>query len=138
MNYVYRDGTVDPGRLYEYRLVDISYSGERHIHAAQTVKTPSGDYMIQTMTLYQNFPNPFNPTTTISYDLPERSDLNLTIYDVTGRDMVILENQEQPAGHYEFQWNGVDESGNQVSTGIYLARLQAGEYSKTIKMVLLR
>ncbi len=86
----------------------------------------------------QTFPNPFNPVTTISYDLPEHSEVTLTVYDVTGREMVTLQNEEHPAGHYEVRWNGVDDSGNQVSTGVYFARLQAGNYSKTIKMVLLR
>ena len=88
--------------------------------------------------LHQNYPNPFNPTTTISYDLPELSKINLTIYDVTGREITILHNQEQPAGHYDVQWNGVDESGHSVSTGVYFARLKAGDYSKTIKMVYLK
>ena len=88
--------------------------------------------------LKQNYPNPFNPTTTISYDIPEYSDVNLTIYDVTGREVTTLQNQEQAAGHYKVQWNGVAESGIQVNTGVYFARLQVGDFSKTIKMVYLK
>jgi hypothetical protein len=88
--------------------------------------------------LSQNYPNPFNPTTSISYDLPETSDLRLTIYDITGRTVATLADVHQPAGSYTTQWNGSDDSGNPVSTGVYFCRLQARDYSKTIKMVYLR
>lgn len=88
--------------------------------------------------LLHSFPNPFNPTTTISYDLPESSEVTLTVYDIAGREVKTLQSQEQPAGNYAVQWNGVDESANQVSTGVYFAQLQAGGYSKTIKMVYLK
>ncbi|MCF7807311.1 MAG: T9SS type A sorting domain-containing protein [Candidatus Marinimicrobia bacterium] len=95
--------------------------------------------------LDQNYPNPFNPNTTIGYDLPDHSHVNLTIYDVNGREVVMLQGVEQPGGHYDVQWNGTDGLGNQVSTGIYFARLQARapqpdgvQFSETIKMVLLR
>lgn len=89
------------------------------------------------MHLNQNYPNPFNPTTIISYDLPTVSDVALTVYDITGREVRTLQKHEQPAGHYEIQWNGVDNSGNPVSTGLYFARLLADDYSRTIKMVYL-
>ncbi|MCF7807314.1 MAG: T9SS type A sorting domain-containing protein [Candidatus Marinimicrobia bacterium] len=91
------------------------------------------------------YPNPFNPNTTITYDLPEDSHVNLTIYDVTGREVVKLLDEEQPSGHYEVGWNGTDALGNPVSTGLYFARLQAGapqpdgvQFSATIKMVFLK
>ena len=88
--------------------------------------------------LAQNYPNPFNPSTNIKYELPELSNVHLTIYDVTGRQVAILQNQDRPAGHYEVQWNGLDDSGNQVTTGVYFARLLVGDYSKTIKMLYLK
>jgi len=88
--------------------------------------------------LNQNFPNPFNPITTISYSLPERSMVKLTIFDIQGREITNLQKVEKPQGKYEVQWSGMDESGNSVSTGVYFCRLQAGEYSQTIKMVYLR
>ncbi len=88
--------------------------------------------------LHQNHPNPFNPTTTINYYLPRISDVTLTIYDISGRAITSLTDTHQPEGAYSIQWNGTDHSGNSVSAGVYLCRLQAGEYSKTIKMVHLR
>lgn len=98
-----------------------------------------GDSVIPTaFKLAQNYPNPFNPTTTISYDLPEQADVTLTVYDMKGREVMTLMNREQSAGHYKIQWSGVDGSGNPVNTGVYFARLQAGDYTQTIKMVYLR
>ena len=84
--------------------------------------------------LGQNYPNPFNPTTTVSYDLPIASNVMLTVYDITGRTVTALRDTHQPAGTYSVQWNCIDDSGNSVSTGVYFCRLQAGDYTKTIKM----
>ena len=94
--------------------------------------------LLQKYTLHQNYPNPFNPTTTISYSLSEQSTAKLTIFDIQGREVRTLQDVERPPGNYEVQWNGMDRSGNPVSTGVYFARMQAGDYSKTIKMVYLK
>ncbi|NQV14271.1 T9SS type A sorting domain-containing protein, partial [bacterium] len=96
--------------------------------------------------LYQNFPNPFNPSTTISYSLPERSRVKLTVIDIRGREVITLQDESKSPGSYAVQWNGMDRFGNPVSTGLYLCRLQvvdpatgrAGNFSQTIKMVYLR
>lgn len=83
-------------------------------------------------------PNPFNPATTISYALSEQSVVNLIIYDVKGQAVFTFKNEEHVAGHYEVHWNGVDNWGTTVSTGVYFARLKAGAYSSTIKMLFLK
>lgn len=88
--------------------------------------------------LEQNYPNPFNPTTNISYELPTSSNVILTIYDISGRAVTTLTDNQQPAGTYNIHWAGTDDSGNLVSTGVYFCRLVAGDYSKTIKMVYLK
>ncbi|NQT62345.1 MAG: T9SS type A sorting domain-containing protein [Candidatus Marinimicrobia bacterium] len=88
--------------------------------------------------LQQNYPNPFNPVTTINYKLPEQSDVMLVVYDIQGREVKNIVNESQPAGTYKVQWRGSDASGLQVSSGMYFARLQAGEFSRVIKMVYLR
>jgi len=87
--------------------------------------------------LQQNFPNPFNPATTIRYSLPRDARITLEIFDMLGHEILSME-AFKPAGTYEFQWHGLDRSGNQVATGIYYCRLAAGLYSETIKMVYLR
>lgn len=88
--------------------------------------------------LRQNYPNPFNPSTTLRYELPIPSDVVITVYDIVGRHMTNLSETHQPAGSYSIKWNGMDDSGNPVSTGVYLAKLEAGDFQKTIKMVYLR
>jgi hypothetical protein len=92
----------------------------------------------ENFTLHQNYPNPFNPITTIQYGLPEDSDVTLYIYDITGRKIKTLINSSQSAGWYNVQWNGTHQDGTPVGTGMYFARIQAGNYSEVIKMVYLR
>ena len=88
--------------------------------------------------LKQNYPNPFNPVTTINYSLPEQSDVMLVVYDIQGREVKNIVAESQPAGTYKVQWNGLDAAGLPVSSGMYFARLQAGEFSRVVKMVYLR
>ena len=88
--------------------------------------------------LIRNYPNPFNPTTTIRYSIPEQSHVKLTVFDIGGREIMTLQEGFKAAGSYETEWNGMNNSGNQVSTGLYLCRLQAGNLSSSIKMVYLR
>jgi len=84
------------------------------------------------------YPNPFNPSVTIQYVIPARMDMTLTVYDITGREVVRLLGGEQNAGSHQIQWNGIDGVGNAISTGVYFVRLEAGEISQTIKMVYLK
>lgn len=88
--------------------------------------------------LFSAYPNPFNPSTRIRYDLEYGSEVTLTVYDVTGRSISTLVDTKYPTGSYSVKWNGTDNIGNQVSTGVYFARLQAGDYSQTIKMLYLK
>ena len=85
-----------------------------------------------------NFPNPFNPNTTIRYGLPEDSNVSLVIYDLGGNVVRTLESGMYEPGWYEHEWNGLTIDGRTVSTGIYFARIAAGDYSKTIKMLYLK
>jgi hypothetical protein len=88
--------------------------------------------------VYQNYPNPFNPTTFISYQLSTVSDVELTIYNQLGQKVRTLVNARKPAGTYQIQWDGRDNAGNQVTSGVYLYRLKAGSFVQVRKMVLLR
>jgi len=91
-----------------------------------------------TFALLQNYPNPFNPTTTIRYELPVQAEVRLTIYDLLGRTVRTLVVQKQPAGAHTVVWDGRDNRGRQAATGLYIYRLQAGDFHKTAKMVLLK
>ena len=88
--------------------------------------------------LINNYPNPFNPVTTLRYDLPENVHVNITIYDMLGRQIKNLINQTQDAGYRSVRWNATDDYGKPVSAGIYLYQIQAGEFVQTEKMVLLK
>jgi hypothetical protein len=88
--------------------------------------------------LHQNYPNPFNPVTTLRYDLPENGLVNITIYDMLGREVKTLINQTQDAGYRSIIWDATNDYGKPVSAGIYLYQIQAGEYMQTKKMVLLK
>ena len=93
-------------------------------------KTP---FLPQYLTLTQNYPNPFNPSTTIRFEIPGRSYVALKIYDLLGREVATLVNETLDAGWYTTIWNA-----NRVASGIYVYRLQAGEYQEGKKLVLLR
>jgi len=88
--------------------------------------------------LKQNFPNPFNPTTSIRYDIAETADANLVIYNMLGQQVRTLVNGKQDVGYYQVVWNGLNDAGQPVATGIYIYHLQAGQYSKTMKMAFIK
>ena len=98
----------------------------------------TGESLPHKFNLYPNYPNPFNPTTKITYDLVNTSDVRLEIYDLVGRKINTLVNQIQNAGHYSIIWNANDQVGNQVSAGVYLFRLQADKQTLTRKMILMK
>jgi pectate lyase len=88
--------------------------------------------------LNQNFPNPFNPSTTISYDLPRDTHVNLTVYDIEGRVVSTLVKCIQSAGTYKENWEAVDYNGRQLPSGIYFCRFQTDSYTETMKMMFMR
>ena len=88
--------------------------------------------------LKQNYPNPFNPITSLRYDLPNDGLVNITIYDMMGRVVKTLVNSSQTAGYKSVQWNATNDKNESVSSGLYLYTIQAGEFSQTKKMVLLK
>jgi len=94
--------------------------------------------MPRVFNIYQNHPNPFNPITMISYDLPENAMVSITIYDIMGRSIRSLVNSRQTAGYRSIQWNATNNLGEPVSAGMYIYTIQAGEFRQTKKMVLLK
>jgi hypothetical protein len=92
-----------------------------------------GAPLVLEFNLEQNYPNPFNPTTVISYQIPQQGFVTLKVYDVLGREIVTLVNEEKPAGEYEVEFNAAN-----LPSGIYFYRIRAGSFINTKKMVLLR
>ena len=92
----------------------------------------------EAITLDQNYPNPFNPSTEITYSLNSDSHVTLTVYNMVGQKVNVLENNVQTAGSHTVQWNGTDLSGRPVSSGVYLYTLESGNFTMTKKMILMR
>lgn len=86
----------------------------------------------------QNYPNPFNPATTISYGLPDDADVRIEIYNILGQNVRTLADEHQAAGYRAVIWDGNDASGNQVSSGIYFYRIEAGDFHASKKMVMIK
>ncbi|MEO8232716.1 MAG: T9SS type A sorting domain-containing protein, partial [Ignavibacteriota bacterium] len=86
--------------------------------------------------LEQNYPNPFNPSTIISFDVPNDTYVKLSVYNIIGQEIAQLVSENKKAGHYQVNWNGSDNLGNKVSSGVYLYTLKASDRSFTKKMIL--
>ncbi|RKY60109.1 MAG: hypothetical protein DRP96_06145 [Candidatus Neomarinimicrobiota bacterium] len=119
----------DDGTLY-YTVVAAEPEGAVGINSERNRATE--------FRLLPNYPNPFNATTRLQYQLPENARVNLTIYDIKGHLINTLVNSYQNAGLYNLEWNGRDHSGTMVGTGVYLYRLQAGGRTFTRKMLLIK
>ena len=92
----------------------------------------------QTFTLDQNYPNPFNPATTIRFDLPRSVDIELALYNLTGQKVATLAHGLREAGTHTLRWDGRDDDEQELASGVYLYRLEAGERVETRKLLLLR
>ena len=104
----------------------------------QVVSTEPEHFIPEEFSLRQNYPNPFNPVTTLRYDLPEQTHVNITVYDMLGRKVRTILNQQQDPGYKSLIWDATNDYGKPVSAGMYLYQIQAGEYISTKKMVLLK
>lgn len=98
----------------------------------------SGKNLPDEFALGQNYPNPFNPTTTIKFQLPKSASVNLTVYNMVGRQVATLVNTEMDAGYHQVTWNGTDNTGQRVATGVYFYRINAGEFTTTKKMIMMK
>jgi photosystem II stability/assembly factor-like uncharacterized protein len=110
----------------------------RYEETLTNVKTADNSQIYKSILIKQNYPNPFNPSTTISFDLPTECIVSVNIYDITGRQIKTLASSRYPAGSHRIQWDGRDNSGNAVASGIYIYRIQAGNYLQSKKMILLK
>jgi M6 family metalloprotease-like protein len=127
------DDTVLPATDYEYTL-SVALAGGA-AQRSQTVAARSAGYALGLM---QNVPNPFNPTTAISFSLPERMPVTLAVYDTEGREIARLVDGARPAGVNQVVWDGRSASGGNVASGVYFYRLEAGNKVLTKKMLLLK
>ena len=128
----YRDDTALPGHAYQYWVEAVSKEGE---WSSQTISIAIPP---KPTTLYQNYPNPFNPTTSIGFYLAARASVTLAIYDVRGARVRLLTADARPEGRHVVQWDGKNDAGVRVGSGVYYYRLEAGKETFTKKLVVVR
>jgi hypothetical protein len=133
LSFVFTDTQYKPSSSYWYRV------GYR-IGNERTMLFETGPIMTPAMplSLFPNYPNPFNPSTTISFYLPSKSHVTLELFDISSRLIARLLNAEASEGFHSIQWKGVNDSGRRVASGIYFCRLQVGKEVRLRKMVLLK
>jgi len=132
--YEFLDPTVDVGEIYYYKLVDVSINGNQTEHEPIKISIAKPERF----ELSQNFPNPFNPTTKIYFQLPERELVSLKVYNLLGQEVITLIDNQKEAGYHTAIWNGMDKNANPVTSGIYYYRIVAGSFIQSKKMVLIK
>jgi hypothetical protein len=132
--YSFIDDGVQTGTTYTYRLRSFDLNGTLHDYPNEaTVRAESVAPKVYRYELSQNYPNPFNPTTRIKYELKEAGFVSLKVFDMLGREVATLLNERRSAGSYEVTFNAAN-----AASGIYFYRLDAGTFSQTKKMVLVK
>ncbi|MCH8838773.1 MAG: leucine-rich repeat domain-containing protein, partial [Candidatus Marinimicrobia bacterium] len=122
--------TIVTGLTLYSQALRVTVDGELAIYDTQLLP--------ETFAVHQNYPNPFNPSTTIRFDLPEATEVSLVVYDILGHEINRLHHGWLSAGGYSIIWKGQDSAGRYVPSGIYIARLTAPSYTKSVKLVLLK
>ncbi len=130
--YVFVDDNVEAGGRYFYKLQDIDLQGNVTEHGPVSIAVAAPESYV----LQQNYPNPFNPTTQIRYELPRSGYVSLTIFNALGQEVRRLVEKQQAAGYYDVTWNGRDQNGKPVPSGVYHYRLQVGDFVTTKKMLM--
>jgi hypothetical protein len=133
LSYEYRDGTVEPGKTYRYRVSVIDEDGSHLLFVTDEITSTAIE-----SALHQNHPNPFNPVTNISYVVGNTELVDLKVYDTRGALVKTLHHSVQAPGRYEAVWDGHNNNGHRVASGIYFYRATIGKFTQTRKMVLLK
>jgi Peptidase family C25/Propeptide_C25/Peptidase family C25, C terminal ig-like domain len=131
LDFSFATGSLAGGTMYR----DYVIKAVGRYHPDYKVFT---DVLPKQFKLYDNYPNPFNPSTTISFDIPVSSHIKLEVVNLLGRKVAGLIDRVGDAGHYQIEWNGQDDSGNQVASGVYFYRLTTDNYVETKKMMLVK
>ena len=122
-----------------YILSQQTYRHLTKIYEPDSISNVSeNDFIQNTRKLYQNFPNPFNPATTVKFNLGEIEEVSIRVYNILGKEVKLLLDKNLPPREYTIQWEGKDDEGNILPGGVYFIRMTAGNYRQTIKTVLLK
>ena len=133
-DYNFVDAEAESGEVYFYRLQNVQADGARQEHPIVSLTPPKPD----NFALHANFPNPFNPSTTIRFDIAEKSHVTLKVFDILGRHVDILIDRELNPGFHSTAWNGRNADGASAASGVYYALLDTPKGRFVQKMLLLR
>jgi len=140
--YAFTDITFERTNIVYYKLENVDISGTKKTYGPIAVTLNETNHSVETLpdkyVLLQNFPNPFNPTTRIKYELPEAAEVRLAIYNIQGVLVNELVNRYHETGTYAVSWSGEDQNGVQLPSGLYFARLITNNFSDTIKMYFIK
>jgi hypothetical protein len=131
--YEFVDSDVEPGHAYRYKITVKDENGSRVLFETESITAPKAP-----LALYQNNPNPFNPSTTIGYYIPEKCLVQLEVFDVAGARVAKLVSSEEASGYHAVEWKGINADGVRAASGVYFYRLTAGKKMISRKMVLLQ
>ncbi|HOP06391.1 MAG TPA: T9SS type A sorting domain-containing protein [candidate division Zixibacteria bacterium] len=126
--------SIDSTELYDELYFPVEY----YFTEPTDVEIARQEGLPEQFSLGQNYPNPFNPSTTIEYGIPRKTEVRIGVYNILGGLIRTLVSQSLIQGHYRVDWDGTDESGQAVSSGVYFYRIEAGDYTETRKMMLLK
>lgn len=129
--------SLDGTRHGEIHLKTTFYDKSRQIISSGAV-TLFDTPLPTTFALHQNSPNPFNPVTEIAYDVPERSHVEIVVYDLLGRRVRTIVDEERAAGFHSALWSGTDDTGRPIASGTFILRMRSGAFTEVRKMVVLR
>ena len=133
-HYQYQDFEAGESKTYYYKLVDVDYNGHLSLHGPVTVTME----IPTTNLLDQNYPNPFNPSTRIRFVLKEQGQVSLTIFNIKGEKVRELVANRLNAGSHVVEWDGMDQNGRQVPSGMYLYSLRMNDFEQKRMMMLLK
>ncbi|PIZ61361.1 MAG: hypothetical protein COY19_12510, partial [Candidatus Marinimicrobia bacterium CG_4_10_14_0_2_um_filter_48_9] len=124
-NYQFTDDHVDIGATYYYRLSDVDYKGVRIDHAVISVVVSGKDQnaIPGSFSLERIYPNPFNPSTTVSFTVNEATDIAVNLFDLQGRLVNQLTHSTYNTGNHQVQWNGLSHTGRPAPSGVYLMQI---------------
>ncbi|KAA3597872.1 MAG: T9SS C-terminal target domain-containing protein [Calditrichaeota bacterium] len=142
--YTFTDNSkLQNSEFYTYVISDVETNGveTKHQENSQSIKFVFDEEISQTKLDYilaQNFPNPFNPSTTINFQVAKTQDVRLAVYNLNGKLVKELVNEPKAKGSHNAVWDGTDETGKSVSSGTYFYKISAGTFTQTNKMILLK
>ncbi|APF20125.1 hypothetical protein Calab_0544 [Caldithrix abyssi DSM 13497] len=149
-DYQYEDYSVAAGQAYYYKLADVDLKGQRTFRGPIKVQVTQGDLnaavstsVIKNFRLYPNQPNPFNPSTTITFDVPQleqgEANLSINIFDIQGQKVrTLFSGALTGNAQYRLQWDGVSDAGQPLPAGIYFVVLRARDVQQSIKVCMVK